>query len=276
MQQFSADLRLNSSDLNMYHCGTQNCEPGHDYGPAVRDHYLIHYVLDGKGTFYVGEKTYTLGKGQGFLICPNIITYYQADFKEPWSYSWVGFNGLNAGHYLNCAGLTREMPIFVYDRDDYLKLCLDEMINAGKVTRSREIKLLGLLYLFLSQLIEVSGEDRFNDGNANRQEFYVRKAVEYIEMNYSRHITISQMAEYTGLDRSYLGALFKEHMNITPKEYLMSLRVSKACELMKNTNLSIGDIARSVGYGDPLLFSKVFKKIKNAPPRDYRRKSFAP
>jgi mannose-6-phosphate isomerase-like protein (cupin superfamily) len=77
-QDIPAD-RLINSDLNMYHCGTEDCAPGHDYGPAVKDHYLIHYILDGKGTFHVGEKIYQLGKGQGFLICPNVITYYQAD-----------------------------------------------------------------------------------------------------------------------------------------------------------------------------------------------------
>lgn len=275
MQESVHVNRLKNADLNMYHCGTEACEPGHDYGPAVRDHYLIHYILGGKGVFYVGEKTYHLGKGQGFLICPHVVTYYQADLEDPWTYSWVGFNGLNARYYLDSAGLTQDAPIFYYDGDDHLKHCLDEIIAARKLVKSREIRLLGLLYLFLSFLIETSGGDRFSDGNSGRREFYVRKAVEYIEMNYSRDITIAQMAKYIGLDRSYLGVLFKELLGATPQEYLISFRMEKACELMQNKSLSIGDIARSVGYEDQLLFSKIFRKVKNVPPRDYRRKSFS-
>ena len=274
MQQNTFIDRLDTTDLKMYQCGTEACASGHFYGPAVRDHYLIHYILDGKGVFSVGDRTYGLGKGQGFLICPGVVTFYQADPEEPWSYSWVGFNGLKAGHYLESAGLSQDAPIFFYGGED-MKLCLDEMLAAEKLVRSREIKLLGLLYLFISKLIEASGKDRFSDGNAGRQEFYVRRAVDYIEMNYSRNITIAQMAKHIGLDRSYLGALFKSLLNVTPQEYLMSFRMAKACELMENRSLSIGDISRSVGYEDQLLFSKVFKKVKNVPPREYRRKSFS-
>ncbi len=74
---------LTNTDLNLYHCGSENCAPGHSYGPAIRDHYLIHYILDGKGFFQVNNKTYHLKNGQGFLICPDIITYYEADKENP-------------------------------------------------------------------------------------------------------------------------------------------------------------------------------------------------
>lgn len=264
-------IRLNHTDLNMYQCGTENCAPGHDYGPAVRDHFLIHYILSGKGTFYVGGAEYHLEKGQGFLICPDIITYYQADFEDPWTYSWVGFHGLKAESYLKQANLTAENPIFRYDRDDFIKDCFDQMISTKKLTKSREIRLLGLLYLFLSQLIEVNGKERFIDSSADRKELYIKKAVEFIEMNYSRKISISEIAHYVGLDRSYLGSIFKECLSTSPQEFLINYRMNKACELMQNTSLSIGDISRSVGYDDPLLFSKIFKKVKEFSPREYRK-----
>lgn len=259
------------TDLNMYQCGTQECEPGHDYGPAVRDHFLIHYILSGKGVFYVGDKTYPLAKGQGFLICPGIITYYRADFDDPWHYSWVGFHGLKAEGYLKQANLTVENPVFTYDRDDFIRNCFEQMIATKNLTKSREIRLIGLLHLFLSQLMEVNGKSNFPDDSESRKEAYVKKAVEYIEMNYSRNLRIADMASYIGLDRSYLGSIFKEFLNTSPQEYLINIRIEKACELMPNNNLSIGDISRSVGYEDPLLFSKMFKKVKKLSPRGFRK-----
>ena len=67
---------IENSDLKVYQYGHEDCEPNHLYGPAIRDHYLLHFVQGGKGTFYCENKSYTLTEGQGFLIIPGIITDY--------------------------------------------------------------------------------------------------------------------------------------------------------------------------------------------------------
>lgn len=270
MEYVSFDRACNT-DLNMYQCGIEDCDPGHDYGPAVRDHFLIHYIRSGKGFFQVQGKTYHLCKGQGFLICPGVITYYKADVHDPWHYSWVGFHGLKAESYLLQANLTQENPIFQYGSDDVIKDYLARMVAVKKLADGGETRLLGLLYLFLSKLIEINGTGRYFDSDINRKEVYIKKAIEFIEMNYSRKISITEMAHYIGLDRSYLGSLFKSYLNTSPQEFLLNFRISKACELLKDNYLSVGDVSRSVGYEDTLLFSKVFKKVKGLPPRQFRR-----
>jgi len=271
MEHFLSIRRLNNTDLNMYHCGQENCESGHYFGPAVRDHFLIHYINSGKGKFCIGQKEYVLQKGQGFLICPDIVTYYQADYDDPWFYSWVGFQGLKAEGYLRSAGLTQENPIFTCGHDDYIGNCFSQMMEAKSLQKGREMHLLGLLYLFLSQLIEQNGENIIYDYPGSRRDVYVQKAIEYIEKNYSRKMGIAELAHHLGLDRSYLGSVFKEKLNISLQDFLLHYRINKACELLKNTNLSIGNISRSVGYEDPLLFSKLFRKNKGFPPREYRK-----
>ena len=81
------------SSLTVYFCGKEECQPGHYFGPAVRPHYLIHVILKGKGIFQKSGVTYTLKRGDAFLIPPMESTYYQADQEDPWSYAWVGFDG---------------------------------------------------------------------------------------------------------------------------------------------------------------------------------------
>ena len=259
------------TELNMYRCGIEDCGSGHFWGPAVRDHYIIHYVLGGKGVFQVNGKTYQLGENDGFMICPNTIVYYQADMQQPWSYAWVGFNGFKAEAYLNQAGLKAGHPVFRYDFDSFLKDCLFRMIDTKDQIKGREIRLLGLLYEFLSRLIETAGSDRTPGKSSNRKEEYIKKALEYIQMNYSRKISINEIAYHVGLDRSYLYSLFLEYLKASPQEFLISFRLDKSCELMNNSSLSIGDISRSVGYEDPLRFSKVFKKEKGLPPKEFRK-----
>lgn len=262
---------LQHTELNMYRCGIEDCNSGHSWGPAIRDHYIIHYVLGGKGIFQIDGNTYTLSANDGFLICPNSIVFYQADMNEPWSYAWVGFNGIKADAYMKQAGLSILNPVFKYETDAYLKDCLMKMIDSKDIARGREIKLLGLLYEFLSKLIEIAGNKSILQTGINRKEEYIKKALEFIQMNYSRKISISEMAHYIGLDRSYLYLLFSKYLKVSPQDFLITFRIDKACELMNNKSLSLGDISRSIGYEDPLQFSKVFKKIKGLSPREYRK-----
>ena len=150
--------------------------------------------------------------------------------------------------------------------------CLRRMIEANQATRGRDMKQRGLLYLFLGKLIEIADNDSLFDYALSKQELYIKEAVGYIRMNYSRKISISQMARFVGLDRSYLCILFKELLKVSPQRYLIDFRVAKAMELMENDTLSIGDIARSVGYEDQLQFSKVFRKAHGVSPRQFRNR----
>lgn len=103
--------------LAVYNCGFQRCSPGHTWGPAVRDHFLIHYITSGKGVYDSGSGKYSLSAGDGFLVVPNRLITYWADQSDPWEYYWVGFNGTDAERLVCEAGLSAEQPIFHYDKD---------------------------------------------------------------------------------------------------------------------------------------------------------------
>lgn len=74
-------------DIYTLFCGRQKCPSLYSFGPAVRECYLLHFCLDGCGDFYANDQHYHLEKGQGFLICPNELTFYQADEAHPWTYA---------------------------------------------------------------------------------------------------------------------------------------------------------------------------------------------
>jgi AraC-like DNA-binding protein len=260
-----------SVDLFLCYCGSENCTPGYSYGPAVRSQYLIHYIIDGEGSYTVNNTTYKLKKNQGFLICPDILTYYEADKDNPWSYMWVGFNGVKAQTYLNYANLNEENLIFEYSEDDSLKNYISEMLKLKERNYSNELKLEGLLYFFMSKLTEAR-KDTFNQKIYKSTELYLEKSVEFIENNYSNNIKINDIASYIGINRSYLTHIFKKNINMSPQEFLVNYKIDKASELLKNTDLSIKAVANSVGYSDPLTFSKIFKKITGDNPKGYREK----
>lgn len=258
------------TDLNVYRCGIEKCKPEYSWGPGLRDHFIVHYILNGCGTFYDGKTTRKLDQGDGFVIFPNRLVTYTASSSDPWTYSWVGFQGLKAESFLNKANIDIELPFFTYKKDDKLKDCLSNMISVARLNTSSELMLLGHLYIFLSLLIQNNQEASRHISKSFEQEKYVKKVIEFISKNYSGKISISDIASYIGLDRSYLYVIFKRLLNMSPQSFLISYRMDKAVDLMQNPELTIGDISRSVGYEDPFQFSKSFKKIKGASPSEFR------
>jgi YesN/AraC family two-component response regulator len=122
----------------------------------------------------------------------------------------------------------------------------------------------------LSCLIETQGVTPDASGEFEGTRIYIKTVIDYVAANYSRKLKISDIAKYVGLNQTYLGMLFKEQLDITLQQYVMRFRVEKACQLMANRQLSIREISSAVGYEDSLLFSKVFKKVKQVAPSDYR------
>jgi len=262
-----------SVDLFLCFCGMENCLSSYSYGPAVRPQYVIHYIIDGEGSYTVNNKTYKLKKNEGFLIQPGTVTYYEADKGNPWSYMWIGFNGVKAETYLNYANLNEENLIFEYSKDDTLKEYISEMLKLNEMDYSNELKLEGLLYLFMSKLVETRKEV-FNQKAYKSAELYLEKSIEFIENNYSNNIKINDIASYIGINRSYLTHIFKKNINVSPQEFLVNYKIDKACTLLQNTDLSIKVVAHSIGYSDPLTFSKIFKKVKRESPKNYRENFF--
>ncbi|URN96588.1 MAG: AraC family transcriptional regulator [Candidatus Pristimantibacillus lignocellulolyticus] len=263
---------LHQLDLYLIQYGREQCTPGHSFGPAMREYYKFHYILEGKGVFEVNGKRYHLHAGQGFLVCPGTITFYQADQDDPWKYCWIGFHGIKAPTLLKQAELSDEAPIYDCDKADFFNSSIDQMIKSKHVEAGRELKLTGLLYLWLSILVECRGSQLSLKLREHSKEHYIAQVVHFIEMNYANKISVQSIASFIGLQRSYLSSLFKEVMNSSLQEYLITFRMRKACELLSNVELTIGDIARSVGYEDPLLFSKMFKKTMKYSPSQYREK----
>ncbi|NLB78217.1 MAG: AraC family transcriptional regulator [Clostridiaceae bacterium] len=262
--------KKDNTDLNVYRCGIEECLPYHSWGPGVRDHYIIHVILSGKGSFFVNGQTHILEAGEGFLICPGQIVSYKADSTEPWTYSWVGFHGLKAEQVLNRAGLSLDFPTFNHYESDYLVESLEKMITEARSLHPSDLMLSGLLYQFLAHLVHrIQFQEPIAEKNTDST-LYVSKATEYIEKNFASPLSVSGIASFLKIDRSYLSTLFSRHLGISPRDYIINYRINKACELLNNPLLSIGDVSRSVGYEDPLQFSKTFKKEKGVSPSRFR------
>lgn len=274
---FSIFPNDNFLDLRLYQYGWEQCAPLHSFGPFVRNHYLFHYILSGQGVLHSDDGDgvthhYYLGPGRGFLICPGQVNTYSADEKTPWKYTWVEFDGLRAAEYLEAAGLGVNQPLYE-PRDLRLGAAVGErLLYIANHADASPLHLVGQLCLFLDQLISSSSTRREIRGGQLR-DFYIQEAVNYMERNYQREITVEEIASACRLNRSYFSKIFKENMGCPPQEFLIRLRLSKATVMMKSSGASIGGIAAMCGYPNQLHFSRAFKKHYGVSPREWRDKN---
>ncbi|OMD36471.1 AraC family transcriptional regulator [Paenibacillus borealis] len=258
-----------NSDLHLHYWGREQCAPGHTVGPCVRDLYKIHFIHEGTGKVAVGEETHTLQAGQAFLTYPHIVTYYAADLNTPWNYSWIAFTGEEIEHLLSKTSLSPEHPVFPMD-ELLMPSLYDRLTEAADRSDCLNLPLKAMMYEFFSLLLSKVPAAKDVFPIPRQKSIYVEQCLHFLHAHYCENVTMEMMSSSLRLDRKYVSALFKRTIGLPPQQYLLNYRIAKACELLTETDCTIGEISRSVGYQDPLLFSRMFKKVKGCSPKGYR------
>lgn len=239
------------SGLNPMQFGYEECKSGHFYGPAIRPHWLIHFVVSGFGIFRIDGKEYTVGPCEMFIIPPYVETYYEADTNNPWNYIWIGFtsNSKLPKSLPHTLTLPEAGEIF-----NAMKSC--ENFSGGR-SAYLSARLWDLFALIL-------GKEKIRND-------YVKAALDCIHSEYMTGITIEQIASKLNIDRTYFYTLFKKEVGIPPKQYLLNHRMNIAADLVKGQNISVSTVGYSVGYSDIFTFSKMFKKHFGLSPTQYAK-----
>lgn len=267
--------------LRFYYAGSEECAPGHSFGPAVRPHYLIHFVSRGKGRYLRGNQVYELEMGDAFLILPGETTRYVADEVEPWNYIWVAFDGSDARNLLIRCGLSEENPIYHSKNPGQAAQLL---MQAAVFERSfREagqnlLAVMGNFYLLFSHMVQeqygqmlLAAEDNGTAKVSTLQELYYRQAVEYLKSNFGYPVKVEQLAAQIGISRAYLYKVFIAHCGKSMQQYLLELRMDAAKKMLRCSSGSITEIAYSCGFSDSPSFCRQFKKAVGMTPKEYRK-----
>lgn len=259
---------------------------GHYIGPAVHDYYLIHLVLEGEGRFESAGGSYRLGAGDVFVIFPDALVKYEADHVRPWTYTWIGFAGEYADKALASIGLTNASPVVrgvelrrMTRRFRALRAALDRE-GSSELGSMEAAGMFRLILTGLGQARSRNGEEHEkaeeqqtsaapDSPAAARAYGRIDRASRLMTLQYSLPLSIEDIARSLGYHRAHLTRLFKEATGLPPMQYLLKIRMKKA-ETLLESDLTIAQVAASVGYGDPLFFSKQFRKWSGVTPSEFR------
>lgn len=233
------------------------------FGPGRRNLFIIHYVLNGKG-YYNGKP---VSKGQGFLIYPGQAEEYYSDKKEPWEFLWIVSSSQEMETVFKKYN-ANENFIFEYNNISEIKKISSDIVSKKRAITDSYKMLEIFLRIFNGHM---SGEENINHKPSS--EIYLNFVVKYIENNIYKNITINEITELLGVSQPYLYKIFTKKFNMSPKQYIIESKISYAKKLLKTTDMSVTQIANSVGYNDILTFSRFFSLRENLSPTEYRLKS---
>lgn len=261
-------LFKSTSDLTLYSAGHEVCRPGHSYGPRVRPYNLIHFVLSGHGEIHISGHVFQATPGDAFLIPAGQVAYYETSREDPWTYAWVCFLGIQAENYLrHIMASTEEIYIIRGLATEKYEAAILELLAFQDDTTSTYFAVNSILLRIMSYL--------FSDITFQEQEWGHRHGADrirfYLDMNYFKNLKLKDVALELGFHPHYMTRIFREQFGIPPKQYLMDLKLKKACGLLKSTELSVAVVAESLGFEDALAFSKLFKKEFSVSPSVYRK-----
>lgn len=266
------DLRETSIDIALVHMGKETCKPYHAFS-GIRDEYIIHFILSGHGFYSANGNTWSLGPGQMFLIYPGESIVYCADKNTPWTYVWIGFNGVGIGTILNNCGFSKSRLVLSAPALDEYIGCFDDFFEHISLSFSdrlyREsilLKLMAILSNHHTHLVLNNNLEKTEYSNST----YVNLAIDYINQMYKQDISIINIADKIGITRSHLNHVFQKELNISVQKFLIDFRMHKAANLLVSTTMTIKEISNHVGYRDQLVFSKAFKKKFGMSPKNYR------
>jgi AraC-like DNA-binding protein len=248
---------LNLKDINPMECGEEYCANNFQAGPTSRQYFLLHFIFSGTGTFFTKDKEYTVSKGQIFIMHPFEVVHYRAEPSDPWHYCWVGFE------MSIDAPVLKSSSVIDIQQAEHI---FSSIRNADQVGTHKEFYICGKIYELLSMFEQVEILKK------SKADEYIRKAKQYIDINYMHQITVEQIANDLNIDRSYFSTIFKKYMGKSPQQYLIDVRLENAAELISNYDCSISDAAVGSGYFDIFNFSKMFKQKFGVSPAVYAKK----
>ena len=165
----------NNIELSIFNCGIERCAPGQTWGPGIRDHYLIHLVLSGKGVFEVGGRTWEVSPGDLFFARPSQLIRYTADEQQPWEYSWVGFNGACAHKLTAQLPFTDDSPVHHTQDPEGMRTALANIYSSRGLQPQDEAAMVGYLYLFIASLMKETSVGKPHTASSSSQ--YVLNAI---------------------------------------------------------------------------------------------------
>ena len=239
----------------------------------------LGYIIEGEGIYNLNGKTYTVSKGDLFIVRSNeqhCIPTINSDLLVAFNIHLTSFFLWNiCSDYIPSskiqALIDSDIPIQSKHSDSKITAIFSKLIdlyeseteNAICDTKLEVINLIKTI----SQKIETTSKQNIPSANCFKE---IQNAISFIKRNYSKQIGLDDIAKSAAISRSYLSNSFKAVTGMSPYNFLITTRIEKAIELLKGTDEKIMNISLECGFTSLTSFNKAFKNSVGITPMELR------
>ena len=262
-----------SKPLLVGSCGTyrlQTVKKLPTWRPRGRLDYQLLYVVSGKAHFYFDDAERIVTAGHMVLFQPRQEQHYEYFGTDKTEVYWVHFTGSNVKNILRRYDIPLDTPVFYSGTSVIYAYLFKEMINELQTCRTGYEELLTMYLRQILILVQRIRLERRPSVNTHIQE-EMEYARRYFNEHYNEQINIEEYAESRNMSVSWFQRNFKQIVNCSPMQYLLTIRMNNAASLLESTDYSMAEISAIVGYDNPLYFSRLFKKQNRVSPSEYRK-----
>ncbi len=228
--------------------------------------YQILFTYEGSGELRYDGKRYLLGPGDGFFIdCMKSSNYYTVG--DRWTHCVLHFYGKNAGYLYSL--YNRGSILFRKTLNGHFQKYLENIaLCSYNTSEFRDIEVSNSLENLILYLIRTTDNYRMMGSDIPKS---LRAVVDYIYAHYSESLSLETLSTLSGYNKYYLCRLFKKHFGTSPQDYIIQLRILRAKELLRDTEMNIQTISDIVGIADPNYFYRLFKDKTGISAAAYRK-----
>lgn len=254
--------------------------------PSRHQFFEMVYMKKGQAVFEISGQPAPIGPNDIIIIKPNQPHKFIVKSQSGCEFIVLSFKFTNQTHEDYSGASLEDFLNFVSGKESgpFISLKVsqkNEIITLlNRILKEREEPEIGSeflssllimeLFVLISRALKMEWQNSIK-GKSPKLKEMIQASVAYIHNNFERDISLGDISRFVFLSSSYFTRAFKEEMGISPINYLLTMRVERARELLCSTGARIGDIALSVGFSNQQRFNEIFKKHTQMTPLQFRK-----
>ncbi len=269
------DFKDKSRPLIVASCGTYHLYTKPrlpTYRPRGRIDFQLLYIASGKAYFHFGseENETIVTAGHMVLYRPREMQKYEYYAIDQTEVYWVHFTGSDVTNLLRKYEIPiKEHVFYTGTSPEYqwiFRQMIQELQNCRENYQMLLTMLLGQIFIHINRQLK----------EGNKATSYMleetERATRYFSENYNKPICIEEYAESRHVSACWFIRQFKHYTGMPPMQYILSVRIANAQNLLETTSYTVSEVASIIGYDNPLYFSRLFKKQLGMSPTEYRKR----
>lgn len=230
--------------------------------------YLVSYTISGTGYLTYDDKQYTLRPGQAFFIDCNKYHSYRTDEADLWNMVWLHIYGATSVGYYGEFTKVNSSPVIPLSPSTNIVSNIRQIIDMHeKSIQNVEVYTSLIILDVLTELLLCAHSDLPEYSAPND----ISMIIDYLSKHYSKKVKLDDLASEFSLNKYHLHRAFKQITGCTPNEYLIRIRITRAKQLLCETDTSVREVAEQVGVDNTSHFINLFKAHEGVTPSSFRK-----